>query len=484
MQNCLLIQMKNTRILWLLVYVLTVWLFVGGSVAKAQQHIANLSRVYVDSASVLTIQEVANPRFQSKFAKFTQSIESQTFTPYTYWIRFTAPAAGNYFIASANTFIDYLTLYTPQATGWATTQNGLLQLHKTGHSSLTLQLPNEAAGQVCYLRVQSGCISKLDIFLLEQHELTAGENYKLSFFAVVILVTLAYFLAVLFLFVVTKQKGLLLVALYTLVTIVMALFTSGFLYQFLPPMPLWFYKWSFVYVVDVYWATSALLSFALLKVKKIGGGIVLVFYAGIGILVALMFTPWLLNRQLVTQIHFIIPTLFILFNLSIGTYLSITKKIQEAFYLSLGWLYYFFTLVVWTLASTSVIPITFFTKNAPATGIILEFAIFAVIAARYYLLKQEKSAQMQQQIEGLNEQRLAIKNKYEARYLSLSNREKEVLALLSEGALDKEIADQLNIALPSVRTYTKRIYDKLDVSNRTEASVIYNNLRLIDRLFS
>jgi DNA-binding NarL/FixJ family response regulator len=53
----------------------------------------------------------------------------------------------------------------------------------------------------------------------------------------------------------------------------------------------------------------------------------------------------------------------------------------------------------------------------------------------------------------------------------LSQREHEVLTLLAKGYLYKEIADQLGISLGSVRTYLMRIYEKLHVQSRTEATV-------------
>ena len=51
----------------------------------------------------------------------------------------------------------------------------------------------------------------------------------------------------------------------------------------------------------------------------------------------------------------------------------------------------------------------------------------------------------------------------------LSEREDQVLAALAKGALYKEIAAQLKISENTVRTYVKRIYEKLHVSSRTEA---------------
>jgi DNA-binding NarL/FixJ family response regulator len=51
----------------------------------------------------------------------------------------------------------------------------------------------------------------------------------------------------------------------------------------------------------------------------------------------------------------------------------------------------------------------------------------------------------------------------------LSPRENEVLNLLSQGLLYKEIADQLHISTGTVRQHIHRIYEKLHVQNRTEA---------------
>lgn len=53
----------------------------------------------------------------------------------------------------------------------------------------------------------------------------------------------------------------------------------------------------------------------------------------------------------------------------------------------------------------------------------------------------------------------------------LSPREYEVLALLAQGRLYKEIADQLGISLGTVRTHQRRIYEKLHVQSRTEATL-------------
>jgi DNA-binding NarL/FixJ family response regulator len=55
----------------------------------------------------------------------------------------------------------------------------------------------------------------------------------------------------------------------------------------------------------------------------------------------------------------------------------------------------------------------------------------------------------------------------------LAPREQEILNLLSKGYLQKEIAEQLGISFPTVRTLTARIYKKLHVHSRSQAVAKY-----------
>jgi DNA-binding NarL/FixJ family response regulator len=55
----------------------------------------------------------------------------------------------------------------------------------------------------------------------------------------------------------------------------------------------------------------------------------------------------------------------------------------------------------------------------------------------------------------------------------LSAREREVLELLSKGLPYKEIADMLGVNIETVRKHCHNIYEKLQVSSRTEAVVKY-----------
>lgn len=57
----------------------------------------------------------------------------------------------------------------------------------------------------------------------------------------------------------------------------------------------------------------------------------------------------------------------------------------------------------------------------------------------------------------------------------LTNREEEILHLLSKGYRYKEIAEKLFISMDTVRSHIRHIYEKLQVRSRTEAVLKYYN---------
>jgi len=77
------------------------------------------------------------------------------------------------------------------------------------------------------------------------------------------------------------------------------------------------------------------------------------------------------------------------------------------------------------------------------------------------------------------EVRRAVKEEEAASFSSLSQQEKMVLKLVSEGKTNKEIAQNLFLGEGTVRNYVSSILSKLDVSNRAEAAAyaVEHNLK-------
>jgi DNA-binding NarL/FixJ family response regulator len=58
----------------------------------------------------------------------------------------------------------------------------------------------------------------------------------------------------------------------------------------------------------------------------------------------------------------------------------------------------------------------------------------------------------------------------------LSEREYEVMEMVSVGMLNKEIADKFNCAETTIKKHLQHIFPKLEVQNRTEATLKFLKL--------
>lgn len=104
--------------------------------------------------------------------------------------------------------------------------------------------------------------------------------------------------------------------------------------------------------------------------------------------------------------------------------------------------------------------------------------------AQGYLLKEQPAAQLTRQLVQLTEGVLALSPSIARRIMehfrltgpaensteALTLREKEVLAHISRGLRNADVAQSLSIAESTVASHIKAIYRKLDISTRAEAS--------------
>lgn len=461
---------------------LLVMLILSVDANAIQENLFDRGKVFVDSTNELDIGYISSSDFTGTFVEVGNEVKEQSFTNYTYWFKIDPHklAEGEYYLISKNVFIDHVVLYVGNSSEWSISEAGMLVLDdgKFEHSVISLKLPEIKDDDQVYVSFQSNCISMLDVWLVDALTLTKDESFKFTFYSVILSFILIYLAVVLFLYFFTKTKGLPYFIFYGLASIGMILFTNGYLYQYGPLSMEFFYKWSFVYFVDLYWAAAVLLSYHLLRVAEISVTFRRVYFIAIGFLGLMLFSPLFMERQVAAQLHFVIPTLYIFFNVVMGVIIYIKEKNRTALLLSVGWIVYFAFLGVWSMSKTGMIETSFFVDNCPVFGIIFEFVLFGVIAAQNYIQQHNERILMRDRIENIDTLKLEVQQEFGEIYDTLSAREKEVLQLLASGLLDKEISDQLGITVASVRTYSKRIYTKLNVSNRTEASLIYNKVIL------
>lgn len=70
-------------------------------------------------------------------------------------------------------------------------------------------------------------------------------------------------------------------------------------------------------------------------------------------------------------------------------------------------------------------------------------------------------------------------NSSEIEKLNISKRELEVLELMAHGLSNHEIAERLFVSLSTIKTHSRNIFDKMDVSRRTQAIDKAKKLRII-----
>jgi DNA-binding NarL/FixJ family response regulator len=112
------------------------------------------------------------------------------------------------------------------------------------------------------------------------------------------------------------------------------------------------------------------------------------------------------------------------------------------------------------------------------------------VGASGYLLKRLSPAKLLQAIREVNAGGSPMSNSIARKVVAsfqkagkevekqslLSPREQMVLDCLAKGLTYKQIADQLDISIDTIRTYLRRVYEKLHVQSRTEAVAKYLRL--------
>lgn len=104
-------------------------------------------------------------------------------------------------------------------------------------------------------------------------------------------------------------------------------------------------------------------------------------------------------------------------------------------------------------------------------GYILKDSESAELKKAINVIVNNKESYIQPKLVPLLNKRLVSRDKDRDKMEALTARELEVLILLANGLLNKEIAMQLNISERTVKNHISNIFKKIDVSDRTQAAV-------------
>lgn len=223
--------------------------------ARASEiNIVDTYSCYEDKSGTLSIDIVSDDSFQGNFGAASEGARKQSFSASTFWFKIEKPNLKKALnIISRNIFIDSLEFYYVKDGEWEVENEGLLILKPTDRLTPHFSIPTAAQGDVYYLSVKSSCLSQLDLWLVEDTDLLLKEADKTLFYVIITGLILIYFLISLFLYFFTKKKGFLFLGMYALSSILLILYMNGFVFKWFTLEGDYFYKWSFVWVLDFFW---------------------------------------------------------------------------------------------------------------------------------------------------------------------------------------------------------------------------------------
>lgn len=435
---------------------------------------------YEDTADTLTIAEISHPSFQEKFARAASSQKGQTFSSSSFWFKISHDSSfyQRKHLISKNIFLDSVQVFDFHQGAWRVYRTGLLVPDEGASytSLMSINLSGCGADDV-YIKVSSDCLADLDIWLMDEEQLHDMNTKRTALYAGLSFIVILYVGIAFFLFYLSKKTQLLFLALYSLTSLLFALFMNGFFFFGFVERSMFLLKWSFAGFIPIYLLSSLLFSYHILKEYQLRA--ILKGYQLMFVLVFLMVLSSLIfDRQLVTQIHFFTPTVILVFNVLAGTYAYVLTRKMNLLLFSLGWFLFLSFSLLWSWGKLSLNGTFFLIDHATTIGMFIELIMFAVIAGRQYKNSLAEKSHLAAELSTMLKNKESVLAKYDTAFSSLSGREMEVLALLAQGLLDKEISDRLSITKTSVRTYCTRLYKKLGVHNRTEAAEIYNQMKI------
>ncbi|MFF0486460.1 response regulator [Streptomyces sp. NPDC004435] len=118
----------------------------------------------------------------------------------------------------------------------------------------------------------------------------------------------------------------------------------------------------------------------------------------------------------------------------------------------------------------------FVLKDTPPAEIV---AAVHRVAAGDPVLSPAVTRQLMSHVAGLPEAR-PRRNTAAERLAGLAGREREVAVAVGRGASNAEIAEQLFMSVPTVKTYVSRLLAKLDLNNRVQIALLVHDAGLLD----
>ncbi len=458
---------------------------------------------FKDSDNTATVKKIINGDFERNFKPIEQDHINYGLIKNNVWGRVTFLKKHNekLLLEFSSPNLDSIYLYYFDEHGkLKTLYNGVMA--KGSSNNLLNRLPTFEIPQninQAWFKIRSEAMTAASIRVFSVEEKYNKNTYALIFYSILFGLIISIMLYIAFLSFSTFDTDYLTYLFYTMPMLLHYITITGFSALWLPTSLSWLNYYLPCITLPLMFLGFMGFAYNVLLIKNEYYITKVAFKLAITVGIVMIPLAFFTSRSFSIQLGHIVPLIGMVITI-IAAVQNIRKKYTPAIYYSLGWIAFMSGASIRIFMDLGWMSYSFFAQNAVFIGSIIEAFFFCIsIALKIKFLKGENiriTEQLKkhvQEIESLrelisNEEKdlsvpeISISREELNQYLlnPLSERELDVLYLLSEGKKNKAIAEELFLSVNTVKYHINNIYNKLDVVNRTEAVVKASNMNLLE----
>ncbi|WP_291727466.1 7TM diverse intracellular signaling domain-containing protein [Bernardetia sp.] len=397
-----------------------------------------------DTTSSLSIEDILQPKYQNKFQKNDKNVFSRSVSSSAFWfkIRVANFSEEDLWFSTGNIACSYIDFYPPDSLGNYST------VHKTGNLRpkstrlydvknafwLPLNESKESQTQTYYVRIKQSFPIFLPLEVGTIRSLNARNDINQAitfvFYGVILIMTLYN----LFLFFSIRDKVYLIYVGF-LITDGWASSYDYSLFEIFSSGETIFFHQNYIIlalpsIIFLVWfnleylrlkQNAKYVRFVLISLLITAATVLLLSYLGF------------LDNTFALNIAQILTLLIYILAWGVAIYLLIVKKMQEAFYYVLGWVFQVIATVMLVLVMNGVVTFSVYLQHSSYYGIIMEVWFFSLaLGTRFNILKKEKELAQEENLKLVKEQNTLLEYKVEQRTQEVQAKEAKIRKLYED----------------------------------------------------
>jgi DNA-binding CsgD family transcriptional regulator len=464
------------RIIFILLFVLKTQLSLASDLLSLKNNIeiTPITLDYIDyiedPIGSIIPSEIIKGVYDKKFQPLKKNIG---ISPYTYWLKLRVKNDSEEKLRILELEyppFEYISVYLPSDQGTYTEKKSGaalpfstrdIKVHT--HAFKFFFKSNEE--KIIYIKIKSAAV-KLPMKFMSEDIFYQHITSSIMFFSLITGIFIVIILINIFLFVKFVNYTNLLYSIYIIALLMTLLTDGGLTYQYLWSPFQWWNAKSFSFLILSVAVTHIFFALSLLNLRRYSlpfyrfCRFVAILYSAIGI--SILFIPNWISFKIA------IIALLLLFGLGASAiYIAYRHGDKPVRFYAIGWI----SLI--TIVGMSFLK---YLGNEPyILGINYASSIACVVEIIFFAIAIGVSVKQFIEERLLLEKEIQQSPLQESELTPLTEREKEVLELISKGYSDKEIAQKMFLSTHTIKSHAKNLYHKLGVKNRIQATNRYKN---------